>query len=67
MFQKDAWAAQVHRESTLAVGLGDQGFSARNSAHMDRKENLQRLAGAFPELQPKDYMQRVMSIIGKEL
>jgi hypothetical protein len=69
MFQKESWATQVLRESTLAVGASGSGQTvvARNRTQLDRKLNMQRLAEAFDSLSPKDYMERAIGIMGEEM
>jgi hypothetical protein len=67
--QKELWAAEVLRESTLAVGASGSGqtVTARNKTQLERKLNLHRLAEAFVTLEPKDYLERVISIMHDEM
>jgi hypothetical protein len=69
LLQKESWAAQVLRESSLAVGASGSGqaFVARNKSQLDRKLNMQRLAESFGSLSPKEYMERAIAIMGDEM
>jgi hypothetical protein len=64
--QKEAWAEQVVCEGTLAVG-GGKDASARKARHLERKQDLHSLVESYHRLQPKEYLQRVVSVMAKEL
>jgi hypothetical protein len=67
--QKESWAAQVLRESFLAVGASGSGqvFVDRNKSQLNRKLNVQRLAESFGSLFPKEYMKQAIAIMGDEM
>jgi hypothetical protein len=69
VFQKEAWAAQVLREATLATGAGGSGQAvvALTKSQLDRKLNMSRLAQSFDTLSPLDYLQRAIDIMGDEM
>ncbi len=68
-FQKEAWAAQVHKENALAVGAGGAGqaFVGRTRAKHNRKLNLQALAQSFGTLPDREYLDRCISITHPEM
>ncbi len=67
--QKEAWAARVLRETTLATGAGGSGQTvvARTKSQLDRKLNMSRQAQSFDTLSPIDYLQRAVDIMGDEM
>ena len=64
--QKEAWSETVVREGTLAVGGGKDG-SARKARHLERKQDLHALVDSYHRLEPKEYLLRIVSVMGKEL
>jgi hypothetical protein len=67
---KESWAAQIVKESSLAVGGAATGsavaIAARSKVHLERKMNLRSLAHQYYTIPRKDYMERLISIMHSE-